>query len=35
MIALAYIGLIVGAALIVTGVVLSFLPPRDDKDDDQ
>lgn len=33
MIALAHIGLIVGLVLIVTGVVLSFLPPRDqDKD---
>ena len=30
---LAFLGLIVGLVLIVTGVVLSFLPPRDDKDD--
>lgn len=33
MIALAYLGLIVGAALIVTGVVLSISTRRDDKDD--
>lgn len=32
---LAYLGLIVGLVLIVTGVVLSFLPPRDDDKDDQ
>lgn len=35
MIALAYLGLVVGVTLIVTGVVLSFLPPRDNDKDDQ
>lgn len=36
MIALAHVGLIVGLVLIVTDVVLSFIPPRDnDKDDDK
>lgn len=33
MIALAYVGLIVGVALIVTGVALSISTRRDDKDD--
>lgn len=33
MIALAYLGLIVGAALIVTGAALSISTRRDDKDD--
>lgn len=33
MIYLAYVGLIVGLVLIVTGVALSFTPPRDDKDE--
>lgn len=33
MIALAYLGLVVGVALIVTGVVLSLSTRRDDKDD--
>lgn len=31
---LALIGLIVGLVLIVTDVVLSFLPPRDDDKED-
>ena len=35
MIALAYLGLVVGVTLIVTGVVLSFLPPSDNDKDDQ
>lgn len=33
MIALAYLGLVVGVTLIVTGVVLSISTRRDDKDD--
>ena len=33
MTALAYIGLIVGVALIITGVTLSISTRRDDKDD--
>lgn len=33
MIALAYLGLVVGVALIVTGAVLSLSTRRDDKDD--
>lgn len=32
---LAFLGLIVGLVLIVTGVVLSFTPPRDDDKDDK